>query len=515
MIKQKLSLGTSVFFVHGLHCASCELLIEKRILKEASVEEVNVSLSEGTVTIKHQPDDKITPEYFNEIFKNDGYQFSTYPFKNKETTGNDICLADDTNHDINISPSNNQLTPYLIAGLFVLIYILLQQSGFSSLVSVNSKSSLPIFLMFGILAGFSSCAALVGGLILAISKQWLSLYKNTDSTLKKAEPHILFNIGRVLGYTGLGAMLGLVGNVFKISPAITATMVIAISTVMVLLGLQMIGIKALNNFHIRLPKSFIGKVADESNFQGRLGPMLMGALTFFLPCGFTITAQALALASGNPLQGALIMGLFALGTVPGLFVIGLSSVKLHSNPNSSKQFSLIAGLLVLFFAFININAQLSVLGVSNINDFISAPSKTQISPATGDLPPIINGKQVVKIDANSYSYTPNKIRLLANTPTRWEVTSSGISGCTNAIVSRGLFDGQIDLVNGQISVKEFISPKPGVYKFSCWMGMVTGTVEVVDAKGSTGAAINAQPAASGAKGCGCGGGTGSACGGIN
>jgi len=215
-----------------------------------------------------------------------------------------------------------------------------------------------------------------------------------------------------------------------------------------------------------------------------------------LPCGFTITAQALALASGDPIQGALIMSLFALGTVPGLLAIGLSSVKLYSNPQKSKQFSLIAGMLVLFFALFNINAQLSVLGIS---------TSIVNQKTTGELPAIVNGTQIIKIIAGS-TYSPNKITLRANTPTRWEVTASGISGCTNAIISRGLFDGQIDLIEGQVSVKEFTSPKPGLYKFSCWMGMVSGTVQVVDSSGSTGTNTNA-PVESGAKGCGCGGGT--------
>jgi plastocyanin domain-containing protein len=128
---------------------------------------------------------------------------------------------------------------------------------------------------------------------------------------------------------------------------------------------------------------------------------------------------------------------------------------------------------------------------------------------------MVNGKQVVKINASGSSYTPNRITMRANTPTRWEVTANNISGCTNAIMSRSLFEGQIDLVDGTTSVKEFTSPKPGLYKFSCWMGMVSGTVEVVDSSGSTGASAGTQPVESGAKGCGCGSGSGSGtCGGA-
>jgi sulfite exporter TauE/SafE/copper chaperone CopZ len=509
MLKQKSTTTTSTYYVQGMHCASCEILIEKKIIKEDSVEMVDVSLAKGTVTIEYQADKKITPEYLNSIFGEDGYRFSANPFKKSTKIATDSHCA---------MPDEQPSSPYaslFIAAAFIIGYIFLSKTGLSSLISVNAQSSLPIFFLFGLLAGVSSCAALVGGIILSLSKQWLSSYSDSDSILNKAEPHFLFNIGRVAGYAGFGAVLGMAGNFFRLSPIVSAGLVIGVSLVMVLLGLQMVGVKALRNFQIRLPKSITGKVADESNFKGRFAPLLMGALTFFLPCGFTITAQALALASGSPFQGAMIMGLFALGTVPGLLAIGLSSVKFHSNPKSSKQFSMVAGLLVLFFAAFNINSQLSVLGVSNVNDLISAPS-AQTAQATGELPPMVNGKQVVKIDASSSGYVPNRLRMRANTPTRWEVTANNISGCTNAIMSRSLFDGQIDLVDGTTSVKEFTSPKPGVYKFSCWMGMVSGTVEVVDASGSTGTSAGAQPVGSGAKGCGCGGGGatgGSTCGG--
>ncbi|PIZ28832.1 sulfite exporter TauE/SafE family protein, partial [Candidatus Berkelbacteria bacterium CG_4_10_14_0_8_um_filter_39_42] len=40
-------------------------------------------------------------------------------------------------------------------------------------------------------------------------------------------------------------------------------------------------------------------------------PMALGALTFLLPCGFTLTAEGLALISGNSLSGALIMLAFS------------------------------------------------------------------------------------------------------------------------------------------------------------------------------------------------------------
>ena len=93
----------------------------------------------------------------------------------------------------------------------------------------------------------------------------------------------------------------------------------------------------------------------------------MGALTFFLPCGFTITAQTVALLSGSVWQGAGIMGFFALGTAPILLLIGLSSVKFFSKPHLAMTFSQVAGFLVLFFALWNIYNQMNVLGLIGIN----------------------------------------------------------------------------------------------------------------------------------------------------
>ncbi len=84
------------------------------------------------------------------------------------------------------------------------------------------------------------------------------------------------------------------------------------------------------------------------------------------------------------------------------------------------------------------------------------------------------------MNASARGYSPNYIKVRAGIPVRWEITDTGTSGCTNALIARGLFSGQIDLVRGETSIKEFTPEKPGTYKFSCWMGMVSGTFEVIN-----------------------------------
>ncbi len=332
-----------------MHCAACEVLIEKKLLEIPGVKAVDASTADGKATIEYEgkgPD--ITS--LNAIFNQDNYFFA----ENKITT----ALPG------GVGSVNPNLLGLGIAACIVITFLMLDRLGISGLFNISSTSSVVSFFGFGILAGLSSCAALVGGMVLSLSKQWNELYSPEDSSAKRLSPHILFNLGRILSYGFLGGILGLIGSRLALSFTVTAWLVVIVSLLMIGLGLQMLGVKAFRKFQIALPKFITRSIANEKKFEGKYMPFIMGALTFFLPCGFTITAQTIALLSGSAMQGALVMGFFALGTTPMLLLIGLSSVKFFSKPQLSLTFSKVAGYLVLFFALYNIWSQMSVLGIS-------------------------------------------------------------------------------------------------------------------------------------------------------
>ncbi len=504
-----------IYKVEGMHCASCEILIEKKLLDIQNIKSVDASTPNGEVVVEYEGD-RPNPERLTKIFKEENYAFS-------DLNGKAIEKSKDKKE------ASKAASPTLVAfniALFVIIaFLFLDKMGIANFLSLNSTSSLLTFLGFGLLAGVSSCAALVGGIVLSMSKQWNALYSEESSTSKKLQPHILFNAGRVISYTVLGGVLGVIGSRLQISPQFTAYLIIAISFLMVALGLQMLGVKAFRKFQLSAPKTATRYIANENNFQGKYMPFIMGALTFFLPCGFTITAQSIALLSGNVFQGALIMGAFALGTVPMLFFIGLSSVKFSAKPHLALRFSKIAGFLVLFFALYNMSNQANVLGFTGFGNIV-AQNPAQTQDKGGDLSgvaPIIDGKQVIKMTASGSGDDPNYFKVRAGVPVRWEITASNSTGCNGAIISNSLFSGSIDLTPGQLSVKEFTPQTPGKYRFSCTMGMISGIIEVVDAgKPSSSASNNSgvetasaassanndQVVSSGATGCGCGGGNG-------
>jgi sulfite exporter TauE/SafE/copper chaperone CopZ/plastocyanin len=497
------SLQEFVYYVKGMHCASCELLIEKELLKIKNIKSVEASVSKGTVRIIYQGE-RPKVQRLNSIFKKQGYTFFEEPIKREK--------------------GNHLLTVIGSAFLVIVLFFLLKNSRFAGLVNVNSNSSLPTFFLLGLIAGVSSCAALVGGLLLSMAKQWSEIYSKSSSTLTKLQPYLLFNFGRLLSYGIFGGIIGAIGAKIQFSLSFSAYLILHVSLLMIFLGLQMLGVRYFSRFQITVPKFIIRKIADETKFQGKLMPFLMGALTFFLPCGFTLTSQSLALISGSFWQGAAIMFFFALGTVPGLLAIGFSSVKFLEKPHFSDKFLKVAGILVLFFALYNINAQLNLLGLPSLSDVKFNYAKQVNSPNNSfdekDLPPIINGKQVIRMKASSNGYQPNYFKVRVGIPVRWEIEDVGTSGCTNAIVAKDLFPDEIPLTPGKVSVKEFTPTKPGKYKFSCWMGMISGIIEVVDGKSATkNSDIRVQALntnnndviPSGAKGCGCGG-SGGSCG---
>jgi cation transport ATPase len=226
-----------IYHVTGTHCASCELIIERRLLKLDSIKSIEASTTKEEITIEYAGE-RPTTKKLTELFKKEGYVFSEI-----SPTSN----ASSKKQLINFKPKEFFII-LSIGLLIILAFIGLNETGLSALINVSATSSLPTFFVFGLIAGISSCAALVGGIILSMSQQWNQLYKTDDSTWKKIQPHLIFNAGRLIAYGFFGALLGALGNQLNFSLKLGPIFVIVVSIMMILLALQMIGIRALKKF---------------------------------------------------------------------------------------------------------------------------------------------------------------------------------------------------------------------------------------------------------------------------
>lgn len=110
-----------------------------------------------------------------------------------------------------------------------------------------------------------------------------------------------------------------------------------------------------------MPKFLSKRALSVSKFNHTFTPFLVGAVTFFLPCGFTQSMQIFTLSTGSFMKGGFTMLAFALGTLPVLALISFSSFSISKSSKSGIFFKT-AGLIVIMFALFNIINSLVVIG---------------------------------------------------------------------------------------------------------------------------------------------------------
>jgi len=338
------------YFIQGMHCSSCENFIQRTVLNLKGVKKVFVSLTKSQIEIEAESSQSLPSIYkLNQLFNKDGYSF----FEQKHAQAQRLS-------------TKSILTVTLIFLLIVFIFFTFNGSKLFSRFYVNSNSNLFAFFLFGIAAGISSCAAMVGGLLLSVQEGWVD---NQDSENKRGFlTFMLFNASRIITFAVLGGLLGALGGVIQLSFRASAILTILISMLMFIIGMQMLGVRAFQKIPLNISGRVVSSVTGESKIKNRLMPVIFGAITFFVPCGFTLIAQAQALESGNFFRGLSVLTAFALGTLPVLLLISFSSLKFHKDPKFANSFRLLSGLLIVLFALFTINSQLGILQLPSIGN---------------------------------------------------------------------------------------------------------------------------------------------------
>lgn len=319
--------------------------------------------------------------------------------------------------------------------------------------------TLGIAFLIGIVASLSTCLAVVGGVVISFAAKYQAKGNFYESNIK---PHLLFHLGRLLSFFFLGGILGVLGGWFNPSGTLMGWFTIAIALVLVWLGLNIMGIlPSLTKTGIRMPKASLKAWNRLQSSDHPLTPIVIGAFTFFLPCGFTQSMQLFAVSTGSFLSGALTMLLFGLGTGPVLLGLGFA-ISRFSDLKASL-FKLVVGMVVVGFAYSTLLSGFAQAGIA-----FNLPSRgtvDQVAQVEDDV-------QVVKMVADYRGYTPSTIQIKAGVPVRWEIDAKQVGGCTGEIIVPSL--NIREPLEAGVNVVEFTVDQPGTVGFSCWMGMVRG-----------------------------------------
>lgn len=330
---------TYTFHVNGMHCKACEQLIEGEIGDMDDVTSVHADLAKQIVTISGNfgvlSKEEVATVLTNPIEPH-GYTLSTERIAPKRSWA-DFKLA----------------IPAALA--FIAFFILLQKAGVVNMFDTSGVSYGTAFLI-GVIASVSTCMAVVGGLLLSMS----ATFAKGGST---RTPQVLFHTGRLIAFFVLGGVIGAIGTAFTLSTVATFVLGILIGVVMLLLGINLLDVfHGAKRFSLSLPKVISRHALDVTKFNHTFTPFLVGIATFFLPCGFTQSMQLYTLSSGSFMNGALTMFTFALGTLPVLALLSVTSVSIGKSRYAGAFFKT-AGLIVIAFALMNIINSFVIMGI--------------------------------------------------------------------------------------------------------------------------------------------------------
>ncbi|MCC6639426.1 sulfite exporter TauE/SafE family protein [Candidatus Falkowbacteria bacterium] len=322
-------------YVSGTHCPSCKIFIEDELHEVDGISSVVVDLASKTVTLKssREMSDKELAEFLTQKIEHNGYVLRVEPLAPQDSGAKDLWVV-------------------LPLGLSLLaLFVMVQKTGILNLGFGGTVTPLTSFLI-GLVASVSSCLAVVGGLVLSLS----ATVSQDAASDKKAM--ILFHGGRLVAFALLGGALGALGSVVGVSFTLSAVLGVIASVVMILLGLNLVGVfqKQLVTLSPRVFNFF------RSAENTIIGPMLLGVGTFFLPCGFTQAMQVTALSSGSFVSGLLIMLAFSLGTLPMLALLSFGASS-FAQTKYSKLFFKVSGVVVIGFGVFSLLAGLAGMGI--------------------------------------------------------------------------------------------------------------------------------------------------------
>ena len=212
-----------------------------------------------------------------------------------------------------------------------------------------SVATLWLVFLTGLVGGFGHCLGMCGPIVAAFGfGDGAVVSQSADDSVAVTPAATLrpvglfqvgYQVGRTTTYTIIGGMLGALGGAGVLATLPSATLLtiqqwlfVAAGALMVLMGLALAGVPGLAPIArwieggAAAPGSrWVSRLTRRFSGGGTASAVPIGMAMGLLPCGFLMTIEVQALASGSAAAGAVTMLVFAIGTVPALAVFGLAS----------------------------------------------------------------------------------------------------------------------------------------------------------------------------------------------
>lgn len=430
----------TTLYVEGMHCPSCDVLINDKFSEAGNVREVKPDFKNQKVEVYYTG--SLNQDFLNRQIIPFGYRISEKGMIIQEPLTKRIFEG------------------VAIGSIVVILYLIAGELGIVPNFNFSGNLNFMAIFAIGLLASTSTCMATSGALFLS------TVGKNKDNFIQS----LFFNAGRIASYGFFGFVAGLIGQAVITNLNFGPLLTLLAAIFMILLGLDMARILSIGTvIPSGLNKMIFENLEKKLMRYPRKAPFFLGAITYFLPCGFTQAVQVYALGLASPWQSSLIMMIFALGTTPALLLVGgLSS---FTKTGFYNYFMKTMGVIVFIIGFYYLSNFASLYGI-NINPLSSTVSNS-VAPVE-----VKNGVQTIEMRVVATGYTPNSFTVKKGIPVKWKILGENVFGCQAYFVVPSLSI-QKTIEPGE-QVIDFTPKESGVINFSCGMGMYRGQITVVD-----------------------------------
>ena len=224
--------------------------------------------------------------------------------------------------------------------------------------------------------GSPHCLGMCGGIVSALS---FALHKQQNS--QRFYLQSLYHLGRLLSYSLLGLLVGLLGKGLLAPLADSKWPYILTSVMMIAFGLYLAGwwrgLDKLERLGAKLWQTMTPLRQRFMPINNAPRALVAGMLWGFLPCGLVYSALALAMTSASPFASSAIMFAFGLGTLPMMLLAGSTAGALKQKLQQ-HGWRTANGLLIMAFGIWTL-LQTVIINHTNHHQHSSTPSQ-QITP---------------------------------------------------------------------------------------------------------------------------------------
>lgn len=347
----------------------------------------------------------------------------------------DLVIKSLKTDNVNLKKSSYKIFMFLIIIIFIIILLISVKRIFNIdvlnvfknlfllkyLPKLDDSTSYGLIFIFGVLTSFH-CVGMCSGIAISQTVKKNEAESSDNRFRSIILPSSFYNIGRIISYTVVGAIVGGLGGVVSFGGIWKGVVPVISGIFMIIMAINLLGIfKFLRWVNIRMPYFFTKRIFEGNGYS----PIIVGLLSGLMPCGPLQMIQLYALSTKSVLYGALSMFIFSIGTVPLVFTFG--TINTFLNKKFSKIILKISAVIVFSLGIVMIGRGLALSGIS-----IKMPNMNIAKNGHKVFALIEGNSQTVQAEVQSDSFP--EIVVVKGIPVRWNmhVDKDNLNDCNKA-----------------------------------------------------------------------------------